>query len=216
MSKNQITKVILYDLIGSLLLGISVVTFAVNADFAPGGVTGLAVILNFIFDLPIGWMTILINIPIILFTFRKLGMKFFLMSMKSMLIGAFFIDYVVCYLPAYEGSRLVAAILSGICAGIGYSLIFNEDSSTGGTDFIIVAVKRWKPQLSFGFLALIIDGGIILVSVFVFRDIWAFVYGMVFTFITSGAMDATTKALGWVHRKQKKSKQKNTSCRNIR
>lgn len=206
MNKNELTKIIVYDLIGSLLLGISVVTFAVNADFAPGGVTGLAVILNVMFQLPIGWMTVLINIPIILFTFRKLGMKFFLMSMKSMLIGAFFIDYVVCHLPAYEGNRLSAAIFSGICAGIGYSLIFNEDSSTGGTDFIIVAVKRWKPELSFGFLAFLIDGAIIVLSVFVFKDIWAFVYGMVFTVITSAAMDTTTKMIQTVQQKIKKGK----------
>lgn len=195
LTRHELTKIIVFDLVGSLLLGISVVTFAVNANFAPGGVSGLAVILNFMFKLPIGWMTILINIPIILLTFKKLGLKFFIMSIKSMIIGSLFIDYVIPLLPAYESSRLLAAIFSGICAGIGYSLIFNEDSSTGGTDFIIVAVKRWKPKLSFGFLAFVIDGTIIVLSIFIYKDIWSFVYGMIYTVVTSVALDLTTKAI---------------------
>ncbi len=195
VTRNELCKIILFDLIGSMLIGISVVTFAVNANFAPGGVTGLAVILNFLFHLPIGWMTVLINVPIILFTYKKLGLKFFIVSIKTMLIGSLIIDYVAPLIPAYEGSRLLASVFSGICAGIGYSLIFNEDSSTGGTDFIIVAIKRAKPKFSFGLLALLIDGSIIIISVFIYRDIGAFVYGMIYTVVTSAAIDLTTKII---------------------
>ncbi len=195
LTRHEVIKIFLFDLVGSMLLGVSVVTFAVNAEFAPGGVSGLAVILNFIFDLPIGWMTVLINVPIILCTFRKLGLRFFIMSMKSMLLGSLIIDYVMPLFPAYEGSRLLASIFAGVCAGVGYSLIFNEDSSTGGTDFIIVAIKRAKPKLSFGLLALVIDGSIIVLSVFIYRNIGAFFYGMIYTVITSAALDLTTKVI---------------------
>ena len=92
-------------------------------------------------------------------------------------------------------SRLAASILSGITSGIGYSLIFNEGSSTGGTDFIIVAIRQKKPGLSFGLLAFFIDGIVIVLSVFVFREVWSFVYGAVYTVITSLAIDGTTYAL---------------------
>ncbi len=185
-----------FDLLGAFLLSISVVVFAVNAQFAPGGVTGIAVVLNYLFHAPIGIMTLLINIPIVVFTFKKLGWKFFVLSAKTTIISSIFIDYITIYLPSYRGPRLIAAILSGIFAGVAYSLIFNEGSSTGGTDFIIVAVKQWKPRLSFGLLALIIDGTIIVMSVFVFRDIMSFVYGAVYTVVTSAALDLTTKIIG--------------------
>ncbi len=195
LTRHELIKIVLFDLLGSMLIGISVVTFAVNAEFAPGGVSGLAVILNFLFQLPIGWMTVLINIPIILCTFKKLGLRFFIMSIKSMLLGSLFIDYVIPLIPAYDGSRLLACVFAGVCAGVGYSLIFNEDSSTGGTDFIIVAIKRAKPQLTFGLLALFIDGSIIVISIFIYRDVWAFVYGMIYTVVTSAALDLTTKLI---------------------
>lgn len=198
INKKRLAEIVAYDLLGSALLSISVVVFAVYANFAPGGITGLAVIANYIYQIPIGLATVLINIPVILFTFRKLGLRFFLISAKTMLIYAFLVDYVVCFLPAYEGSRLIASVLSGICAGIGYSLIFNEGSSTGGTDFMIVAVKQWKPNLSFGILAFIIDSSVVILSVFVFQEIWTFLYGMIYTVVTSAAMDGTTKVLEYI------------------
>lgn len=93
-------------------IGVSIVCFAVAADFAPGGVNGLAVMANYLANIPIGFATILINIPIILFTFRSLGKAFFLYSVKTMVISSFLIDYVLCRLPLYHGSRLLAAILA--------------------------------------------------------------------------------------------------------
>lgn len=193
--KGKIAKMLAYDIIGAVFLGISIVCFTVEADFAPGGVNGLAVISNYLFGIPIGLATILINIPIVLFTYRKLGKEFFIISIKSMLICSFMIDYVICYFPIYYGSRLIASILAGITSGIGYSLLFNEGSSTGGTDFIIVAVKQKKPDLSFGLLVGIIDSSVVVLSVPVFHDIWSFVYGMIYTVVCSLALDATTKIL---------------------
>lgn len=186
---------LVYDILGSLFLGCSIVCFAVQANFAPGGVNGLAVIANYLFQVPIGLAAVIINIPIILLTFRKLGKAFFLISVKSMLISSFFIDYIICHFPVYSGSRLASSVLAGIAAGIGYSLFFNEGSSTGGTDFVIVAVKQDKPGLSFGLLAFFVDGLVITLSIFVFHEIWAFVYGLVYTIITSLAIDGTTKVL---------------------
>ena len=111
---------------------LSIVIFAVQANFAPGGVSGIAVILNYLFGAPIGLMTVIVNIPIILCTFRKLGLAFFLHSIKTVLINAVFADYVVVHLPMYEGSRLLAAILSGVFAGVAYALAMYGDPLCGG------------------------------------------------------------------------------------
>lgn len=192
MRAKRAAQILLYDIVASLLLGVSIVVFAVQANFAPGGVSGIAVILNYLFGTPIGLATVLINVPIILATYKRLGPAFFLHSVKTVLINALFVDYVVCHIPPYAGSRMLAAILSGVCAGVAYSLVFNMGSSTGGTDFIMAAIRRVKPQLSFGMLAFVIDGLVILSSVFVFGEVQAFVYGMVYTVVTSLSLDATT------------------------
>ena len=208
MNCRRAMEILAYDIAASLLLGVSIVVFTVNASFAPGGVSGIAVILNYLFGTQIGLATVLINVPIIVLTFRRLGPVFFAMSVKTMLINAFFIDYVVCHIPAYAGSRLAAAVLAGVTAGAAYSLVFNMDSSTGGTDFIIAAVKRWKPKLSFGFLAFVIDGTIIVLSVFVYRDIGSLVYGMIYTVVTSLSLDGTTKVIEAVRGMNRKHRER--------
>lgn len=192
-------KKIIIDVIASFLIGISIIGFALEASFAPGGVNGMAVLINYLTHLPIGWLTLFINLPIILFTYKQLGKVFFLYSFKTMIISSLFIDYVVCFLPSYHGSRLFASIFSGIFAGIGYSLIFNAGSSTGGTDFIIVALQRKNPHLSLGLLTFIIDGTIIIGSIFVYHDFYAFIYGLVYTIVTSLFLDLTSLCIRKLH-----------------
>ena len=188
-------KLLLYDLCGSLCLGISVLCFAVSADFAPGGVTGIAIILNFLLKIPIGLAIILINIPIILFTYKKLGNRFFLLSFKSVIINSLMLDYVICFFPLFEGSRLLSSVLSGIFAGIGYALFFKEGSSTGGTDFIIVACNKNNSKLSLGYLAFIIDISIVILYSVIFHNIASFFYGLIYTLITSIILDLTMRLL---------------------
>ena len=64
-----------YDVVGSILFAIGVYTFAKSADFAPGGVSGLALICNYLWDLPIGTMTLIINIPIIIISYKVYGRR---------------------------------------------------------------------------------------------------------------------------------------------
>ena len=195
MKTKEIFRMIIISIIAAILMGVSVDVFVVNANFAPGGVTGLSVIANYLFKVPIGLAIVLFNIPIILCTFKKLGKKFFINSLISIIICSLFIDYVIIHVPAFTGNRVVATILAGVCAGIGYAILFNENSSTGGTDFIIVALKKWKKHLSFGFFAFIIDGIIIVLSVFVFKEIDVFLYGVLYTLVTSVFMDLSTKLI---------------------
>lgn len=196
MNKDFVKKMVFavaVDCVGSLLIGISVVVFALNADFAPGGINGMGIIVNHLTGLPIGVVIVGLNIPIILVSFRLLGKEFFLASIKTILISSFFIDHVVCYLPAYTGSRLTAAVLAGIFAGTGFALIYLQNSSTGGSDFLIMSVKKLKPQFSIGTITQILDGSVILAAGFVFRNIDAVLYGIIYTVINSIAIDAVMK-----------------------
>ena len=80
---KRLAGMLAFDIFGSLFMGISIVCFAVQANFAPGGVNGLAVLSNYLFSVPIGLATVLINIPIILLTFRKLGKEFFIFPLRG-------------------------------------------------------------------------------------------------------------------------------------
>lgn len=179
-----------FDFFGSILFGLGVYTFAANAHFAPGGISGIALLINYVFDaIPIGTLTLLLNIPIILCTYRTLGRTFFLKSMRTMVISTVIMDGVLPLFPAYEGSRLLAAVFSGICLGAGLALIYMRGSSTGGADFIIHAAKRKMPHISLGQISLIMDAAIIVVGIPVFGDIDSALYGMISAFALTIVMD---------------------------
>lgn len=78
------------DVLGSILSAIGIYTFAKLASFAPGGISGVALILNHLWNLPIGTTSLVINIPLILLSYRIVGRKFMIKSIRTILINTFF------------------------------------------------------------------------------------------------------------------------------
>lgn len=178
-----------YDIIGGAFFAVGYYTFVKDAYFAPGGVGGLAIIINYFTGLPIGIMTLILNAPIILLTYRYLSKGFFLRSLKSMIIAAFFMDVVFPLFPLYSGEPFLAAIFAGITTGIGLALIYMRDSSTGGSDFAVMAIKKANPHLSIGQVTSALDGAVILLGGFVYANIDAILYGIITTIIHSIIID---------------------------
>lgn len=178
--KNLIID-ILFDIAGSILFAAGIYTFALHANFAPAGISGLSIIINHFINIPVGTLSLLLNIPIVAICFKILGRSFFLKSIKSMVISAFFMDVIFPLFPVYRGSPLLAAIFSGVLLGGGLALIYMRDSSTGGTDFVIMSVRKKAPHLSIGQITLFVDVAIILLGGFVFGNIDAILYGILST-----------------------------------
>ena len=77
---------ILFDIIGGFFYSTGIYIFAKNSGFAPGGLSGLALIINHLWRLPIGLTTLILNIPLIIFSFKFLGKSFLIKSVRSMII----------------------------------------------------------------------------------------------------------------------------------
>lgn len=186
---KNLTLDLVYDVGGSILYCLGVYTFAINGGFAPGGVSGLALILNHFTGWPVGTTSLAMNLPIILVSYRKLGRRFFLKSLRTMLISTAFMDLLFPLFPAYNGSRLLAAVFSGVFMGAGLAIIYMRGSSTGGADFLVHAAKRQFPHLSFGQITLWMDAAVILAGWGAFGDIDAVLYGMIAVFASTIVMD---------------------------
>lgn len=178
-----------WEFIGSVFIAAGIYNFAVQAKFPMTGFSGISIILYRLLHVPIGLSTIVLNIPLAIICYRLLGKKFFVSSIRCMVLSSLMIDYVAPLFPVYTGERLLAALCTGVFGGIGYALIYSKNSSTGGSDFIIMAVKAIKPHLSLGKIAFWSDVGIILVGGILFRDIDGIIYGMVVNFIFAVAVD---------------------------
>ncbi len=182
-------KEIIIEIVASFLIAVGLYNFALYAEFPMTGFSGISLILYRLFQLPIGLMTLILNIPVAFLCFKVLGRGFFFRSFRCMLIVSVMVDYVAPLLPAYEGDRLLAAICTGVFGGFGYAIIYMCNSSTGGSDFIVLAIKSRKPHVSLGNIVFLADAGIVLLGGFIFRDVDGIVYGMIISYIFSIVVD---------------------------
>ena len=147
----------LMETLGGILVAVALDSFFVNAEFPLTGFSGIALIFNRLFGLPLGATIVVLNIPLALLCYKLLGKGFFFRSIRCMIISSFFIDYIGPMFPAYDGDRLLAALCTGVIMGIGYALIYMQNSSTGGADFMVMALKSLHPHLSLGKLVFLTD-----------------------------------------------------------
>ncbi len=187
---KEIGMDMLIDIVAGMVIAIGIYNFALYANFPVAGFSGMAIILYHLLGIPVGAGTIILNVPVAIFCYKFLGRTFFLKSVKSMVISSFLMDYVSPLLPVYEGDRLLAALCMGVLTGVGYALIFMRGSSTGGQDFISVAIRKVKPHMTLGVITFVLDMmTIVLGSVIVFKDVDGFIYGLIVTYLMATVMD---------------------------
>lgn len=186
--RNAILDII-FDVVGGISYAIGIYTFAKMGNFAPGGLSGLALIMNHLWGLPIGIMTLVLNIPFVIMSYRIVGKNFLIKTARSMVVCTIFLDFIFPHTPAYNGSPFMAALYSGVFLGAGLALFYMRGSSSGGTDFLTMSIKVLRPHLSIGFITMAIDLVIILLGWPVFGNVDAVLYGLASTFVTTVVID---------------------------
>lgn len=187
---------LLYDIAGSILYAAGIYTFARNAGFAPGGVSGLALILNYLVGLPVGTVTLLFNIPLVLISYKAVGKQLLIKSAKTMVISSLFLDVIFPFVPMYDGNRLMASIYSGVFMGAGMALFYIRGSSSGGIDFLALTIKKKKPHMTIGVITLLIDLVVILLGWPVFGDVDSALYGIASTGVSTIVIDKILYGIG--------------------
>ena len=188
---RKLGKQILTEITGSILVAAAIYNFAAQAAFPMTGFSGISLIFYRLYQIPIGLSTIVLNIPVAILCYRLLGRSFFLSSLRCMILSSVMVDYLAPLFPVYEGSRLLAALCTGVIGGYGYSMIYMQGSSTGGMDFIIMSVKALRPHLSLGKITFWADVGIILAGGILFRDMDGIIYGMIVNYLFALMIDKT-------------------------
>ena len=189
ISLRKQLKQILTEIVGSIFVAAAIYNFALNANFPMTGFSGISIILYRLFHLPIGLSTIMLNIPVTLLCYKLLGKRFLFSSIRCMLISSIFMDYLAPLFPVYTGSRLLAALCTGVIGGIGYAMIYMVNSSTGGMDFITMSIKAINPHIPLGKIVFAADTAIVLTGGIIFQDIDGIIYGMIVSFLFSTVID---------------------------
>lgn len=189
MNKRTLVVDQLYNLAAGFLYALSICYFARGSDFAPGGISGLALIVNYLWHLPVGITTLVFNLPLVALSIRFVGRAFLAKSLVSMVWCTVFQDVVFARVGCYTGDPLVAALFAGVTWGFALALLYMRGSSSGGTDFLTMSIKVLRPHLSIGAVTGGIDLIVILLGWPVFGTVDSVLYGLVTTVITSLVID---------------------------
>lgn len=178
-----------FDLAGCILYAVGINCFIMPQDFASGGVSGIALIITYLTGLPNGTITFILNIPLILVSFKILGHMFLLKSVKTLAILTFCIDILTQPFPKYTGDPILAAICAGLAIGSGLGVVYMRGSSTGGSDFITLSIRKLKPHFSVGTITSTIDYIILGASIVFLGNVDAALYGCVAMFVSAKVLD---------------------------
>lgn len=180
----------LFYVLGSGLYALSVNVFTAPNQIAPGGATGLATLANFLFQVPIGTVILVINLPLFIAAWRKLGRWFTVRTMIVTILSSVIIDATARFLPAFRGDRMLVALFGGVLAGAGLGLIFMRGATTGGTEIVARLLERKFRHIPIGRLILLVDAVVVGLSALVYRNVESALYAMVMIFVSSMVMDA--------------------------
>ena len=156
-----------------------------------GGFTGIAQILNFFLPmLPVGITTLVMNVPLFIIGWRKLGYKAIIGSLYAMVMTSVFIDFfnaVYTFQPMEE--TLLACLYGGVLTGVSAGFMMRENSNTGGTEMAARLLKLKFKGASMGTLLLVVDLVITSAYALIFHDITRALYGIVGLYICSLVID---------------------------
>lgn len=196
VQKQNMAKTIamdlLVDLIAGIAFGISVNVFTAPNHIAPGGVTGFATLMNYIFGVPIGLMSFCINVPLLLIGVRVLGKEFFFRTLKSVVIINFSVDVIVPMMVqgyVYTGEKIMAGLMGGVLMGVCVGSVLQRGSTSGGLDIVGRVVRKKMPQFSIGKIMFVGDFTILVVSMLVYKNIESGLNGLICIFVSSKVVD---------------------------
>ena len=180
----------LFICIGAFIYAVGIDVLIVPNQLTSGGITGLATQLNFLLEIPVGALVLVMNIPLFVLGWLKLGGKFVISSACATVLSSVLIDLLKHFLPAYQGDQLLVALFGGLATGLGVSFLYLRGSSMGGSDIISVLLNKHYPHLPMGKISLVLNALVIFSSIFVYKNIEVALCSAVGAFVSSKVVDA--------------------------
>lgn len=196
MKQKQVVKKIfryVFITFTATLYAVGIALFLNPNNLAPGGISGIAIILKKMFPgLPgVGMLILLINIPILAVGIKKFGIKFILSTMYSLIVSSVLIDIlpIVFNVNGVTDNKMLASVIGGATFGLGMGLMFRLDTTTGGLDIIVKIIKQKKPHLKTGQIYFLLDVVILAASAMAFKDVEVALYAAIAIYVSTVVMD---------------------------
>lgn len=183
-------------ILGSALYTLGLYSFLVPANIAAGGISGILTMVHYLWGFPVGIGYFILNIPLIILGFFKVGKSFIFKTAVSTVVVTAFMDYLFpLFMPVFEGEPLLVCLFGGVISGIGLGLVYSVDGSSGGMDIITRIVKQKYPFMRLGKIMFMFDLLVIAVAAVVYRSLEAALYATVAMYVCSEVIDKMLNGL---------------------
>ena len=179
---------ILTTILGTIIMAIGVSFFLLPNQLSSGGFTGIATIAYYLFRWNVGTTILILNIPLFIMAFFKMGKIFFVKGIIGTISLSYFID-IFQKMNSLTYDRFLACIYGGIIIGIGSAITLKVEGSTGGTDMLTYIIRQYKPIYRAGNLLVVLDIIIIVANVLVFKEIEIGLYSAIAIYLNGKMID---------------------------
>ena len=175
-------------ILGCALMALGTSLFLLPNQLSSGGFAGIATIIYYLFNLPLGTTMLILNIPLIILTIIKVGKETAIKGVIGTIVLSTFIDIFETFNPLTE-DRLLACIYGGILIGLGTAIVLKANASTGGTDLLTYIIRAYKPHFKASNLIVIVDISIVFLNVLFFREIEIGLYSAIAIYLSGKMID---------------------------
>ena len=177
------------NLVGNYAYAMGVQMFTAPHHIAPGGVTGVATIMNYLWGFPIGLTTFLINVPLLVLAWLHISKGFTIRTAISTAMSSVCIDLLVVWMPQYKGDALLASLFGGALMGVGLAAVYISGSTTGGTSIVSALLQKRFHHIPIGKLLMGSNLVVVVLSVFAYGNIDSALYAALTIITSSLVMD---------------------------
>src|SRR5690554_5980339 len=176
--------------LGTFMYALGVTQFIMPHQFVMGGLTGVAVLINYAFGLPVSLLVLVMNAILLLFALRILGSEFLVKTIVGVAFLSFFIWMFerVKLETIMTDEPLMAGLIGSIVAGSGVGLVMSVNGSSGGTDIIVLVINKYR-NITPGRTMLLVDLVIVTSSFIIFRSVETIVFGIIIIAVMSTSVD---------------------------
>jgi len=183
-----ILKKYFFMILGAFVVAMSLDLFLVPADIAPGGLSGVSILIHHLAKIPVGISILFLNIPIFLLSLKYFSRDFVISSLFGMIFLAVFTD-VFAFIKPVTSDMLLSAVYGGALMGLGLGIVFWSGATTGGTDIAAQILKKHFPSISIGRFVLLIDAVIVILAGLAFGRWEVILYSAIALYVCSHIID---------------------------
>lgn len=178
--------------LGALIFAVAVAFFYDPSRLAPGGISGIAVIISHITSVPTGTLIFAMNIPLLILAWRRFGRRFVFLTVYATALSSLAMDLLAPF--AAQAAPLtddltVIALCGAALDGLGLGLVFRAGGCTGGSDIIVKFLRQKYRYIRTGGMSLILNSAVVVATFFAFGNLEITIYSALAMLTASFVLD---------------------------